>query len=487
MKTYVQLLLALMFSALYQTASALDVGISYTVFATPDQPYLEVNLEIAAQSVNYHHSDSTHLQAGVEVLMLIKQGDAVVKFEKYALNSPQVIFPQPLLDVKRFGLAPGNYTLEVSCTDLNDLKNISTNQFLITVAIPAEAAYLTDVQLLRSYRQDDSNNPFVKNGYFLEPQPFAFYDRTAVRLVFYAEVYHSDKISASGEYLVRYYIERDRDSGGGTTLISVGNQRKKPSSIDAVLVQMDISKLESGNYSLTVELRDGANNLVTSRKVSFQRSNPLLHVDETALTDSMVSRQFVQQLKPETLLYTLKALAALAAGDENEMLKNIILNEEPKAMRFYIFRYFLRQDANNPELAYQKFMETAVAIDKQFFSGFRRGFETDRGRTFLRYGRPDDLVHVEDDPSAPPYEIWIYYNFPKTNQKNVKFLFYNPSLAGEDFVMLHSTARGEISNPKWERVLYGRNAGEQYEGDYHDSEHMKSNLGRNARAYFDDF
>ena len=133
-------------------------------------------------------------------------------------------------------------------------------------------------------------------------------------------------------------------------------------------------------------------------------------------------------------------------------------------------------------------MEIARAADAKFKSGFRFGFETDRGRTYMRFGRPDDLIHVEDDPAAPPYEIWVYYNFPKTKQRNVKFLFYNPSLAGEDFILLHSNARGEINNPRWERILYARNAGEEYDGDnYGDATRMKPNVARNARTYFEDF
>ena len=40
----------------------------------------------------------------------------------------------------------------------------------------------------------------------------------------------------------------------------------------------------------------------------------------------------------------------------------------------------------------------------------------------------------------------------------------------------------------WERTLYSRNAGEQYEGDnYHDATTMQRNVARNARTYFEDF
>jgi GWxTD domain-containing protein len=286
---------------------------------------------------------------------------------------------------------------------------------------------------------------------------------------------------------VRYFIEQEKGNGL-KTLISVGNQRRKPSTIDAVLVQMDINKLESGNYTLTVELRNAASELLTSRTLSFQRSNPFLNASETELTEEVVSRQFVQNLEEDTLRYGLRAISALAVGVESDMLKTILQTGDLKAMRFYLFRHFMREDPNNPELAYNRYMEVAAAVDQRFRSGFRYGFETDRGRTFLRFGRPDDLVHVEDDPGAPPYEIWVYYKFPQTQQNNVKFLFYNPSLAGEDFILLHSNARGEISNPRWERVLYSRNPTEYVDGDnFHDATGTQRNLGRNAKAYFEDF
>jgi GWxTD domain-containing protein len=286
---------------------------------------------------------------------------------------------------------------------------------------------------------------------------------------------------------VRYLIEQEKGNGI-KNLISVGTQHKKPSTMDALLVQMDISELQSGNYLLTVELRNAANVLLKDHKLVFQRSNPFLQLNENDLTDDVMARQFVQNLEEPELRFSLRAIGPLLRDEESASLQNVLKAGDLKQMRYFLFRYFVRNDANNPEVAYQQYMEIARAADIKFKSGFRYGFETDRGRAYLRFGRPDDLIRVEDDPSAPPYEIWVYYNFPKTKQRNVKFLFYNPSLAGEDFILLHSNARGEINNPRWERVLYARNAGEQYEGDnYDDATTMKRNVGRNARMYFEDF
>ncbi len=472
-------------TALPGLAHALDIGVSYVVYATPDKPYVEINLEVSAGTVMYRHVDSTHLQAGVEVLMLLKKGDQVTAFQKYILSSPVVRYPQALLDVKRFELPAGDYVLEVQVVDTNDSLNARTVTRNFQVAIPP-TIYLTELQLLGGYKPDKSDNIFTKNGYFMEPLPFGFYDRIATNLAFYAEVYHADKSLSDSTYLVRYFLEQEKGNGI-KTMISAGSQRKKTGPIAAILVQMDIRKVESGNYALTVELRSKTNVLLASRTLPFQRSNPLYQINENEITDDLVAQQFVQPLNEKTLRYALQAVGVLAKGDDSQTLKNILSGGDLKQMRFYLFRHFAREDPNNPEEAYNRYMQAAVAADNKFKSGFRYGFETERGRTFMRFGRPDDMIHIEDDPSAPPYEIWIYNSFPKTNQSTVKFLFYNPSLAGEDFILLHSTARGEINNPRWERVLYAKNAGEQYEGDNaQDATTMKANVNRHARQYFED-
>ncbi|MBK6996873.1 MAG: GWxTD domain-containing protein [Lewinellaceae bacterium] len=486
-KTLRVILAAWMLIVCTQYAQALDLGVSFATYNTPDgKPYIEVNLEIAAVSILYKKTEGEKLQAGAEILIMVKKGDEVVAFDKYKLQSPLVDAPQSLLDVKRFPLPEGDYVLEISVQDLNAMENKDSYQTPFSVRFP-NSLYLSEIQLLRSFKRDETVTPFTKNGYFLEPLPFNFYERGTTRLAFYGEIYSSNKSVNDADYLVRYYIEQEQ-SNGTKALISTGSQRKKPNSIDVLLVQMDISKLESGNFMLTVEARNAANDLLATRSLKFQRSNPFIPLNDSDITDEMLAKQFTQNLDEKQLKYTLAALSPIVVGDDAEMLNNVNRDKDLKNKRFFIFRHFVQQDPNNPEAAYRRYMALAGSVHEKFKSGFRYGFETDRGRAYLRFGPPDDLMHVEDDPGASPYEIWIYYNFPKTNQTNVKFLFYNPSLAGEDYITLHSTARGEIQDPKWERKLYNRNLTEYVDGDnYQDATGVERNLGRRARQYFTDF
>lgn len=472
---------------LSHSLSALDLGVSYAIMATPEEGYVEVNLEIDPFTISWKTLDSTRFQASADILILIKKGETIVAYEKYTLNSPILSNYSNLLDVKRLAVPNGDYELVVTAVDKMQEKNKAKYAKSISVA-HSNQLYMTDIQLLRGFTQDTSAHPFVKNGYYLEPLPFNFYDKEASVLAFYAEIYNSKKVITDPQYILRFVIEKDLGNGQ-TQLVSAGNQKKRPSEIDAALVQMDISLLVTGNYKLTVEMRTKSNELLATRNISFQRANPYLNVPETSLTKEALSTQFVQKLEEKDLRYSLTALSPIVSfGTEPEELKNILKGSDLDAMRFFLFRHFVRIDANKPEEAWRVYIENARFADHQFKSGFRYGFESDRGRMYMKYGRPDDVVHVEDDPAAPPYEIWVYYNFPVTQQRNVKFLFYNPSLAGEDYVTLHSTARGEINNPKWETILYKRNAQNEFAGDNDwDATEMQRNVNRNARVYFEDY
>jgi GWxTD domain-containing protein len=139
---------------------------------------------------------------------------------------------------------------------------------------------------------------------------------------------------------------------------------------------------------------------------------------------------------------------------EVDIMNSILQKGSFKSKQFFLHKYWTNQGGKYAEKAFEAYMKVARVVDENYRSGFAYGFETDRGHIFLKYGKPDDVIPVEDEPSAPPYEIWFYTVFPATHQNDVRFLFYNPSLTRNGFELLHSTAIGEIRNEKWEIELY---------------------------------
>jgi GWxTD domain-containing protein len=266
----------------------------------------------------------------------------------------------------------------------------------------------------------------------------------------------------------------------------MGHKRLEPAPIVPVLQSVDISKLPSGNYFLTVEVRNRAKEKLMQRSVSFQRSNPYLSIELADVDTTSVKEEFAWKLSAEELRFSLKAVAPRLSADA-EAINTLLAGDNLQAQRLYLFAYWTKESPNYPEAAYRKYMEVARAVGDMFHSGFGNGVETDRGYIYLKYGRPDDMIKVEDEPSAPPYEIWSYNYFPTTKQNNVRFLFYNPSLSPGNFQLLHSTARGEINNPQWQLRLYRDAPTELNTPNFIDGTDLNDNFGRKAVRYFNDF
>ncbi|MBI1223596.1 MAG: GWxTD domain-containing protein [Bacteroidetes bacterium] len=491
MKNLTTLFFFVTFCSFSQAQDAIDANISYATFQSQGNGFVEIYLNILGQSTGLSPvSDSTN-QAVVDVVILFKQGENVVKFDKYRLKGPISTAPVDFVDVKRYALPNGNYQLEVSVEDMVKTGNAHKYESTFNLDYTADKLGISDFELIASVSNADptksATNPMIKGNYLFEPMPTNFYAKNDELMLFYFEVYNTDK-AIGDDYLMSIFIDND-DTKEREEKISVSHKRKKPEPVAAAVQQVDIKELPTGNYNLVVEIRDKDRQLLAKKAIPFQRSNPYLKVSETDIATGKyaLEDEFVGKMTADELVYALKAIFMQVDKADGEHIKMITSQRNMNAMRLYLFSYWIKENHNNPQAAYEAYMNVARQVDVSFANGFGRGFETDRGYIFLKYGAPNNTVFEENDPSAPPYEIWFYNQFPKTNQNNVKFIFYNPSLTTNGHVLLHSTARGEINNPRWEVELY-RNAPNEIQGNqFIDGTQMQSNIGRHARQLFDSF
>jgi hypothetical protein len=93
------------------------------------------------------------------------------------------------------------------------------------------------------------------------------------------------------------------------------------------------------------------------------------------------------------------------------------------------------------------YKELVVYVRSEYSERGQDGVDTDMGRITLLYGRPDEVNRrVDDDLAGQTVELWRYLNHQAI------FLFVQ-----EDFIgslrLVHSTMRGELSDPDWEEYL----------------------------------
>ncbi|MEM6879584.1 MAG: GWxTD domain-containing protein [Bacteroidota bacterium] len=483
-RLYTSLVAALIF---YLPLSALDAGVSINRMCSPTGPYLEIHTYIVGSTVQFDSLETGGIQAAVYLTLIIEKGDSLVKGERLMLSSPvSEDGPIDFIDFRRYKLPSDTYNLIVEIEDVADENNKRAYEVELELPSWPESPSLSDGMLLASVQaSNDIQNPLYRHGVLMEPLPFSFYGRGANTLHVYAEAYGLDATEYDRALML---IKIEKLEGSNVIQKAQSFQAIRPAQVAVVLQSMDIGNLPSGNYQVVLELRSPSNELIEIRRIPFQRANPLVDMAaaEEEMADFDLTQEFVGQIDADTLRYAMLAMMPVMNHFEQTTAEIILRDRELRPMRLFVFSYWAKQRPSNPESAFNEYMQVARAVDRTFTAGFRNGFESDRGYTYLKYGQPNDITRVDTDPTAPPYEIWSYDFVQRTGQGNRRFVFYNPTLAAGDFVLLHSDVTGEINNPQWQLELY-RDAPDDMPANRLDGTEPADNFNRRAGRIFNDY
>lgn len=471
-------------------SQAVGVSVSPLLFQVDSAVNLEINFQYYGSTLEFDSILSVKepiVRAAVEVTTLFKQDSTIVKFDRYKINFPIEENQKEFLDTRIYRLPPGKYELEIEFVDHYDTQNRFTHSELIEIPkISMEEAGMSNIKFLarlESFSGNDVDRPFVNNNVVMEPLPHHFYGTGLNTLSYYVELYRLNQLGLEN-YILRTEIF-SFSKGEWNEVLTTYQRLSKVKNIEPIAKKIDISTLPSDTYQLKLSLIDGNKEEWLSESAVFVQSNPKMDEELQKKLLSGEIDNFFDNLNEEELLYALRAVAMKVGGKDQQTVNNLIRNDDYDSMRDFLFRYWIKKDPIQPELAYREFMRLIDAIDQKFYSAFRNGFETDRGMIYLRYGPPTRIVTRENDQGAVPYEIWSYDRIDMNNQVDVKFVFYNPNLAGDEFQLLHSNARNEIRNPQWLGEIYG--VGDQLDGPNSvDARNVQDNFQREAARIFND-
>jgi GWxTD domain-containing protein len=442
-------------------ASEVMVLLKYCTFSTPDnKPFVETYLSFNGGSTVFLKNANGKKQASLEIGITFSQGTSIKAYKKYVLSSPEIsdtaAFPF-FIDQQRFNLENGDYLLELSVLDKNKpgAKPVTFKEKM-KVDHSADQVNISGIELLESYKQTVLAGPLSKNGYDLVPYIANTYPSNMDKLTFYAEVYHTDKVLGANEkYIVLYYVESFVDS---IRFNEYGGHMKAGAQPATVLLsEIPISKLPSGNYNLVVEVHDQTNKILAVRKIYFQRLNPV-KVDLASLNSvDALENTFVSRFKNvDSLVDYIRSVKPLSADIEYNLAESDIKTRDLKILQRRLLIFWSVRYPKNPEAAFEKYNEQVIAVQHSYGTQLMRGYNTDRGRVYLKYGQPNAKSIADKEPSSYPYEIWTYYRLPD-NQQNKKFVFYNPDLVTNNYILIHSDAIGEIFDSNWSMKLQNRN------------------------------
>jgi GWxTD domain-containing protein len=430
------------------------------VFNTPqNKPYLELYLQVQMSSLNYIVVDSFKV-ATINALLTIEKEDSPIYVDKFNLNTiTDTLGSTNISSIhqQRIALPFGSYYLNVLLTDTNDKMNTIELREKIDVNFDSTSLSISDFQFIDNISNDSTMGGFQKNGIYYTPHVGNYFSTADEKLNFYIELYGANKaLSDSEKYIINYYIE-DADR------IKPIEKYRKISRANATLVKpfiggFPIENLSTGNYNLHLEIINKDNKVIASKTRFFQRQNQQYTTAIEDFEKTEIAGTFVADLPLDSLLQFCEYIYAISSGSEITLKNTLVANNPTKESigRFFL-SFWQQRNLSDPESEWFDYYIRVQEANASFKSLLNEGYQSHRGRVYLQYGRPSQIVGNDRDPSAIPYSIWQYDQIG--NQRNRRFIFYNRNLADNEYELLHSDAIGELSEPQWKRVLTATNSG----------------------------
>lgn len=412
--------------------------------------YLEVYYSILRQEIS-HQPTNEGFWGAFQIKTRLLKNDSLVASDSLSIedrvDSLEQISPgQKFTEVSKFVVNKGDYLIKTTFTDLVNLKFAARVDSIQVTPFSHKKLTLSSIELASSIRiHKDRQNKFYKNGLRVIPNSDLIYGKALPRLYFYAEAYNFawDGDAKDSTYQVCYKIS---DMNGVTVFNIKGKKKKKPGKTCVVYGALDIGELASGAYRLEVKVVDFYNQWSAISNKSFfvyKKSDYIKKPLEAKTQIAFVDSEKYKQMREEQLNTYFEQIKYITTKEEKKVFKELNLSGK----RNFFINFWAGKDPdpttprNEREFQYNQLIKIA---NEHFTMAFKKGWKTDRGRILLVYGLPNTKEIFPATIETKAYEVWHYYNI----ESGVIFVFVDRRRTGE-YELVHSTKRGEISDPDW--------------------------------------
>ncbi|AHJ96508.1 hypothetical protein Hsw_0913 [Hymenobacter swuensis DY53] len=236
---------------------------------------VEVYATVAGKSLTYQKRGPKMFQAGATVTLEVVRPDGTAAYQETVTLKPPVlrdttaVIKNPISFQKRLNLPDGRYTLRGQMRDLYRAGSADIVEQPLTVEFGATKPVLSDVMLLAkpASRSAVEPNNFMRNGLSLTRAAGGLYARGQDKLFFYTELYNA---AANQPLTVRYRLRAAKATKDAATgQHTVQGADGKPTVLAGTL---DLSRVPTGEYMLTIEIRNAKTQLLTTQTTTVRRN-----------------------------------------------------------------------------------------------------------------------------------------------------------------------------------------------------------------------
>jgi len=340
-----------------------------------------------------------------------------------------------------FAAHPGRYAVDVAVTD-SATGRVSRQRAEVEAfnGPPAASDLLLATNLREAANSADlpAAGEIRKGTLLLQASGQPVLTPQQARLGYYLELYtpRAETVtvavrvqSAQGAQLVAMPAERiPLAAGGGVTRGMI-----------------DLAGLPPGDYRLEVAAgRGSADSLV--RTAAFRMAG---FETEAAIADAAPVQDVFASMSEARLDTTYLPLVYLMTAAEQGSYPSLTLEGKRRWLRLFWEKRDPTPGTPGNE-AQDDFYKRIADANRRFREGGSAqipGWRTDRGRIFIKYGPPDEVLSRPQAGGTRPFEVWKY-----TRGRALKYAFLDQTLFG-NYVLIWTNDRREPSRPNWQELL----------------------------------
>jgi len=391
--------------------------------------YIELHLDLPRAALQ-HQKETDGWYGAVRFSVSIAKDSLTVArddwmVEDLAENETALSTSQRIVDARVYEATPGDYTFIAFAIDSISGKSWTVNKGYRVEPFPDDQLTMSDIQLSNYLLPAGIHPRFDRGNVTMIPNPSRLFGLPGP-IYYFFEIYPPVADTATRDYDIHRWV---LDAYGRTVttlpknVISGGTPFLDVDSIS-------IAELPGGYYFFKVQVESpaGMNALRQTRfKVVRTDTLAMLHED---VDSARYCAEFEQ-------------VEFLLNRDQLEIGRKFT----PWQKKYFLNAFWRRFDNDTTDAVVplrESFQSRVNEADALYSNSRTPGHRTDRGRIFSMFGEPDDRDSHPLDQHAKPYEIWTYRHI----EGGVEFAFVDRSGLGE-YALVHSTLRGEVSNPDW--------------------------------------
>ncbi|MDA3839140.1 MAG: GWxTD domain-containing protein [Candidatus Delongbacteria bacterium] len=477
-------------------------GVFYLDYACYDRERLEktkvdIYISVPIQSLEFDKS----LTSVFAIKLYVYDGEKLIAEDKwkqkYTLKTEADKFTGVEIPaLSTMYLDPGYYRLLAKVEDMNS-KNVETidipqSSKKFVVAKFTDKFSVSTIQLASKIITNDviKDSEFYKQGVVVLPNPSKVFGTRRPFLFYFTEVYG---LKTGNKVDYNWYIT---DNEG--IKVKEGKYQSKDSPSKAIVLadRLPIQNLKTGVYNFNLEVSkngstlESSNNFYIYRTLDFREKAEMKFEDISNAIEVLSERsieielkkidrdkniddldveakrnilldywggdrskekfEYFSKLANEDYSSSVEVLSDKNLLDEFEQVYSV-LDKKEKSLADklnntgrvnFLKRYWDRKENDDPD-AREKFLYLISIANKDYSTGKKQGWDTDRGRILITHGSPDKIDKETYSTDTQDHEIWHYFN------GNYTFVFADTHGFGE-FTLIHSDFTGEKNDPNWE-------------------------------------